>query len=96
MAGVLKVIAVCAAVRLIEDCFVQTLVMRRAVHLHPVLIVFSIMAGAKLFGFWGVMFAVPLASMVKVLLNILWPWYRAQFGWEHATLQPEINHVPLI
>src|SRR5207302_6995220 len=65
--GVLKVIVVCGMVRLIEDWFIQTAVMRRAVRLHPILIVFSLMAGAKLFGFWGLLFAVPIASMVKVL-----------------------------
>jgi len=51
--GVLKVLMVCGIVRFIEDWFIQTIVMRRAVRLHPVLIVFALMAGAKLFGFWG-------------------------------------------
>ena len=48
---ILAVLLVCIAVRFIEDWFIQPLVMRRSVHLHPVLIVFSLMAGAKLFGF---------------------------------------------
>ncbi len=94
--GVLKVLAVCGMVRVIEDWFIQTVVMRRAVHLHPVWIVFSLMAGAKLFGFWGLLFAVPLASMVKVLLDVLWPWYRSQYGLASPPPLPEVNRVPLI
>src|SRR5262249_40261985 len=94
--GMLKVAIVCGAVRFIEDWFIQSLVMRRAVRLHPVFIVFSLMAGAKLFGFWGLMFAVPLAGMVKVLLDVLWPWYRSQYGLASTTRLPEVNHIPLI
>jgi putative permease len=95
-AGVLKVLVVCGIIRFIEDWFIQTLVMRRAVRLHPVLIVFALMAGAKLFGFWGLMFAVPVASMAKVLLDVLWPWYRSQYGLASPPPLPEINRVPLI
>ena len=95
-AGILKVLVVCGLVRTIEDWFIQTLVMRRAVRLHPILIVFSLMAGAKLFGFWGLMFAVPVASMVKVLLDVLWPWYRSQYGLASPPALTEINRIPLI
>jgi predicted PurR-regulated permease PerM len=94
--GVLKVLVVCGLVRFIEDWFIQTTVMRRAVHLHPVVIVFSLMAGAKLFGFWGLLFAVPVASMTKVLLDVLWPWYRSQYGLVNPPHLPEVNRVPLI
>jgi len=94
--GILKVLVVCAAVRFIEDWFIQALVMRRAVHLHPVVTVFSLMAGAKLFGFWGLLFAVPLASMVKVLLDVLLPWYRSQYGLVNPGLPAEIDRIPLI
>jgi predicted PurR-regulated permease PerM len=94
--GLLKVVAVCAGVRFIEDWFIQPTVMRSAVHLHPVMIVFSLMAGAELFGFWGLLFAVPVASMTKVLLEVLWPWYRSQYGFASPPPLPDINRIPLI
>jgi len=96
LAGLVKVLAVCIGVRFIEDWFIQPTVMRSAVHLHPVLIVFALMAGAKLFGFWGLLFGVPVACMVKVLLEVLWPWYRSQYGLAGPTPLPEINRIPLI
>ncbi len=95
-AGILKVVAVCVGVRFAEDWFIQPTVMRSAVHLHPVLIVFALMAGAKLLGFWGLLFGVPIACMVKVLLEVLWPWYRSQYGLSTAVQLPEVSHVPLI
>ena len=42
-----------------------------AVNLHPVAIIVAILVGG-LWGFWGVFFAIPLATLVKALINI-WP-----------------------
>jgi putative permease len=39
------------------------------VGLHPVWIIFSLMAGGCLFGFWGMFFAIPIASITGVLLR---------------------------
>lgn len=94
--GILKVLMVCGAVRFIEDWFIQPVVMQKAVKLHPVVILFSLMAGAKLFGFWGLLFAIPVASMVKVLLEVLLPWYRAQYGMSPQAPLPEVSRVPLV
>jgi len=94
--GILKVILVCVGVRFIEDWFIQPTVMRSAVHLHPAFIVFALMSGAKLFGFWGLLFGVPVACMVKVLLEVLLPWYRSQYGLTAAPPLAEINRIPLI
>ncbi len=94
--GILKVLVVCGGVRFIEDWFIQPTVMRSAVHLHPVMIVFALMSGAKLFGFWGLLFGVPIACMVKVLLEVLWPWYRSQYGFASPMPLPEVNRIPLI
>ncbi len=42
-----------------------------AVKLHPVLILLAIFLFGSLWGFWGVLFAIPLATFVKALLNAL-------------------------
>ena len=41
------------------------------VKLHPVLILLAVFAFGSLWGFWGVLFAIPLATFVKALLNAL-------------------------
>jgi putative permease len=42
------------------------------VNLHPVAIIAAIVVFGGLWGFWGVFFAIPLATLVKALINI-WP-----------------------
>jgi len=42
------------------------------VNLHPVAIILAILVFGGLWGFWGVFFAIPLATLVKALLNA-WP-----------------------
>ncbi|MHA7000453.1 AI-2E family transporter [Aeromonas schubertii] len=43
-----------------------------AVNLHPVAIIVAVLFFGGLWGFWGVFFAIPLATLVKAVLNV-WP-----------------------
>ncbi len=43
-----------------------------AVNLHPVAIIISVLVFGGLWGFWGVFFAIPLATLVKAVINA-WP-----------------------
>ena len=45
--------------------------------LHPVAVIFAILAGGQLFGFLGVLVALPLAAVVMVLLRYAHDRYRA-------------------
>ncbi len=42
-----------------------------AVDLHPVAIILAVLIFGGLLGFWGVFFAIPLASVVKAVLSVL-------------------------
>ena len=44
--------------------------------LHPLLVIFSLLAGGELFGILGVVVAVPLAAVLKVLGKFLWQRFR--------------------
>lgn len=46
------------------------------VGLHPVAVIFSVLAGGQLFGFLGVLLALPLASIVMVLLRHIHELYK--------------------
>lgn len=48
-----------------------------AVNIHPVAIVAAILVFGGIWGFWGVFFAIPLATLVKALINI-WPRYEEE------------------
>lgn len=42
--------------------------------LHPLTIVFALLAGGKLMGIWGMLFAVPLLASLKVVLGRAYLW----------------------
>jgi predicted PurR-regulated permease PerM len=44
--------------------------------LHPVAVIFAVLAGGYLFGFLGVLLALPAASVIMVLLRYLFERYR--------------------
>ena len=51
------------------------LLFSEAVKMHPVVIVLSVLVFGGLWGFWGVFFAIPLATLVKAIINA-WPTAR--------------------
>lgn len=48
------------------------LLFSEAVKLHPVAIILAVLVFGGLWGFWGVFFAIPLATLVKAIINA-WP-----------------------
>jgi len=48
------------------------LLFSEAVNLHPVAIIMAVLVFGGLWGFWGVFFAIPLATLVKAVLSA-WP-----------------------
>jgi predicted PurR-regulated permease PerM len=59
-------------IQLIETYIIQPLVMSRAVSLHPAVVMFALLIMGTLFGFVGVLLAVPLVAALHVLLRELW------------------------
>jgi predicted PurR-regulated permease PerM len=62
-------------VRQIEDQIVMPVVLGHAVKLHPLVVIFAVLAGGALFGILGTLAAVPVAASIKVLLDY-WPLIR--------------------
>lgn len=48
------------------------LLFSEAVNLHPIAIILAVIIFGGLWGFWGVFFAIPLATLVKAVINV-WP-----------------------
>jgi predicted PurR-regulated permease PerM len=68
----LLVAALYVAAHQFDGHVVEPLVMSRAVHLHPALIAIGVIAVERLFGFIGLIVAVPILVTVKVLVEELW------------------------
>lgn len=47
-------------------------IMGRKINLHPVVIILALMIGGRLFGILGMLFAVPVAAVYRVLYDELW------------------------
>jgi predicted PurR-regulated permease PerM len=68
----LKAALVELIVQQIDNHVISPNVMRRAVNLHPVTVMLSILAGGTIAGFWGVLLGVPTVAVVKLLLGHMW------------------------
>jgi predicted PurR-regulated permease PerM len=72
IAAALPVVAAFAVVKLIDDVIVQPLVVSKSVQLHPATVIISIFAGGHIAGVLGMIMAVPMVSMIKVTIGILY------------------------
>ncbi len=66
------VVIVYGIIQAIDGIFLVPLLFSEAVNLHPVAIIVAILFFGGLWGFWGVFFAIPLATLVKAVINA-WP-----------------------
>ncbi|MFN3586518.1 MAG: AI-2E family transporter [Moraxellaceae bacterium] len=67
--AVLLVWAVFAVGQAIEGWLLQPYLIGDKIGLHPVAVIFAIMAGGQLFGFVGMLLALPAAAVIMVLLR---------------------------
>ena len=85
--AILTVVGIFIVGQTIEANFLTPKLVGDRIHLHPVWVIFALFAGAALFGFVGVLFAVPAAAVTGVLVRFAVSRYR------HSTIydprQPE-------
>ena len=58
--------------RMFEDNFIIPHVVGHAVHLHPVLVLFAILAGGAIGGAFGLLVSIPMVAVVRLLLRYLY------------------------
>ena len=63
------------------------LLFSEVVNLHPIAIIVAILVFGGLWGFWGVFFAIPLATLVQAVLKA-WPTF------DDKELRPPVNEEP--
>ncbi len=87
----LKVVMLFTGIRLADEAFVQPIVSKHAVKLHPLIYLLSLMIGGHVFGFLGVVFAVPFACVLKVLILVAYEWFMTEAYFEASA--PLEGHV---
>ncbi len=68
LASVITIIVLYFIVRQIQDYLITPHVMGKITKLHPLVIVFAVLAGGHILGVWGLLFAVPVAAVIRILI----------------------------
>lgn len=63
----LQALIVMVVVQQIESNIVAPVVLGESVGLHPIAIVFALLAGGSLFGVWGLLLGVPVAAVIRII-----------------------------
>lgn len=74
--AVLPVLGVFAVGQSLEGMVLTPLLVGDKVGLHPVAVIFAVLAGGQLFGFVGILLALPVASVVMVLIRHVHDLYK--------------------
>lgn len=59
-------------IMILDGNVLSMLLFSEAVKLHPIAVIVAILFFGSLWGFWGIFFAIPLATLVKAIINA-WP-----------------------
>ncbi|MEO3944926.1 AI-2E family transporter [Gorillibacterium sp. CAU 1737] len=86
-----KMIVVWTVVQLVEGKFISPQIMGKSLHIHPITIIFVILTAGNLFGFVGIVLAVPGYAVLKVIATNAFSWFRDHSGW--YTPNPEAAGV---
>lgn len=68
----LKTAGAYAAIQQIDSLFITPRVVGGSVGLHPLVVIFSLLAGAQLFGLAGMLLAIPVVAVGRVLVAFLY------------------------
>lgn len=88
------VIVLYLVIQAIESNLIQPIVMSQAVSLHPAVVVFALLIMGTLFGFVGLLLAVPLVAALHVLVRELWMERMDRIGTDPDPPRKEDTHKP--
>ncbi len=80
LSAAMKVVALFVGIRLADEIFLQPVIARHSVHLHPMVFLLALVLGGETFGFMGLVFAIPAACVLKALVQVTWSWYASERG----------------
>ena len=86
---ILAVVAVFGVGQMIESMVLTPLLVGDKIGLHPVAVIFALMAGGQLFGFVGMLIALPVAAVIMVILRHLHDDYKGSSFYHPDNPVPE-------
>lgn len=71
LAGVVRVALLFLVIKVVDDTIIQPLTIGRSVHLHPALLLGSVVVGSHALGVLGMIIAVPVATVLQETVRLL-------------------------
>jgi predicted PurR-regulated permease PerM len=90
---VILVVVVFTVGQLLEGYVLVPRLVGGKIGLHPVAVIFAVLAGGHLFGFLGVLLALPAASVVVVLMRYVFARYRESSLYMEPAATPDVTRV---
>jgi predicted PurR-regulated permease PerM len=94
LAGAGRVVALFLVLKALDDSVIQPLTIGRNLHLHPMLLLASVVAGNQAFGILGMILAVPVVTVLQETVRLLLEHRRVLAG--HALPPDEPPRTPLV
>lgn len=79
MSMVFQVVGIFSAMGLIEGYFLTPRLIGERIGLHPIFIIFALLALGSWLGIMGILFALPLAAVIAALVRSFLSWYRNKY-----------------
>lgn len=78
--GALKMCIIYGVIQIIDSGLMAPKILGKSVQIHPIAVMFSTIIGGVLFGFLGVLFAVPFCGIIIIILqNFFDKYYNSKF-----------------
>ncbi|OIQ69368.1 hypothetical protein GALL_490320 [mine drainage metagenome] len=62
--------------QVVESMYITPKFVGDSIGLHPLLVIFILLAFGTLFGFWGILLALPASAVLLVIARRVMAWYR--------------------
>ncbi|OHD37765.1 MAG: hypothetical protein A2015_13355 [Spirochaetes bacterium GWF1_31_7] len=82
--SIIKILIVVAITQVLDQ-IIKPAILGKSVNLHPLIVILGIMAGSNLFGFVGMLAAIPVIAIIKVVISTLHKQLK-EFGFLSETI----------
>jgi putative permease len=84
----MTVMVVYGIIQMLDGNVLVPLLFSEAVNLHPIAIILAVLFFGGIWGFWGVFFAIPLATLIKAIINA-WPTSESVMAYSQQDTSPQ-------
>ena len=84
LSKVIWVVVIFVIIQQLDNHLISPVILRYTVKLHPVSIILALLIGASLGGLFGVLVAVPVTAVIKILLGHVWRTRVLDEAWDEA------------